>query len=105
MAYPLTCQPRDPYDWSLARPGEEFHIGAMIQHPPEHLDLHVSGYATVPLQIRFEETRQARMEAARCTMIGIAASACLMVLAITAFAGAAIRLPAIEQQLADNARI
>ncbi len=104
MAYPVTRQPRDPYDWNLARPGDEFHIGAMVQRPPEHLDPHVTGYATVSLQIRFEETRQARMEAARYTMIGIAASACLMVLAITAFAGAAIRLPAIEQQLAYDAR-
>lgn len=105
MSHLVTRQPRDPLAWSLARPGEELYIGAMVRHPPEHLDPDLTPcFATVPMQIRFEETRQARIDAARHTMIGMAFAACLMAIAVSAFAGAALRLPAIEQQLAYDAR-
>lgn len=105
MVHAAPLQPRDPFGWSLARPGDELHIGSMVDHPPQHLDPHLTPcFATVPLQIRFEETRQARLEAARHTMLGMAFAACLMAIAVSAFAGAAMRLPAIEQQLAYDAR-
>lgn len=104
MAYPVTRQSRDPYDWSLARPGEELHTGATVRHPPEHLDPHATGYATVPVQIRLDDERQTLIDAARYTMIGIAASVLLFSLGVAAIGGAVIRLPAIEQQLAYDAR-
>lgn len=105
MVHPAPRHPRDPFAWSLARPGDELHISSMVEHLPEHLDPHLTPcFATVPMQIRFEETRQARLEAARHTMLGVAFAACLIAIAVSAFASAAMRLPAIEQQLAYDAR-
>lgn len=95
---------RDPYDWSLARPGAEYHIEPVIQHPPPDLDPHLA-YARTLLSIRLAASRPTRMEHARATMIGFAAATFLAALAILTITAAAIRLPAIEQQLADAARV
>ncbi|THV13753.1 hypothetical protein [Rhizobium rhizophilum] len=101
---PTRHEPRDPYDWSLARPGSEYHIEPVIQHPPPDLDTHLA-YARTPLSIRLAASRPTRTEHARATMIGFAAATFLAALAILTITAAAIRLPAIEQQLADAARV
>lgn len=100
---PTRRQPRDPYDWSMALPGSEYHIGPLVQHPPPDLDPHLA-YARQPVQIRLASTRESRMELARDMMIGIGVAGIFVAIAVATIAGAAIRLPAIEQQLADAAR-
>ncbi len=101
---PTRREPRDPYDWSMASRGAEYHIGPVVQHPPPDLDPHLA-YARQPLQIRLNSTRERRMEFARDMMIGIGVASFVVAISVAVIAAAAIRLPAIEQQLADAARV
>jgi hypothetical protein len=95
---------RPAYDWSLDRSDAAYYIDPVGDLPPPDLDPHLVPVTIRPL-IRLEDSRETRMEQMRSLMIGWTAAGLLAVLALTAFTAAAIRLPAIEQQLAHNARI
>lgn len=106
MADRVSSQLRSPYDWSLDRPGAEYHMEPATGSIPADLDLHLApATISVPLSIRLAMSRPTRLEIARATMLGMTAATCLAALAILAVSAAAIRLPVIEQQLADAARV
>lgn len=103
MQTALTREPRPVYDWSLDRSEASYYIEPVSDVLPPDLDPHLA-LATVRPLIRLEDSREARLEHMRALMIGWAAATLLLVLSLTAFTAAAIRLPAIEQQLAYQAR-
>jgi hypothetical protein len=89
---------RAPDDWSLERPGASCHIGPVVSHPPADLDPHLR-------TVRLAQSRESRMQYLRSMMLGYAAIICLAVLSVATLYAAATRLPAIEQQLAEAARV
>lgn len=103
MQTALTREPRAVYDWSLDRTEASYYIDPVSDLLPPDLDPHLA-QATVRPLIRLEDSREARFEHMRALMIGWTAATLLFVLSLTAFTAAAIRLPAIEQQLAYQAR-
>ncbi|MFN3833760.1 MAG: hypothetical protein ACK4SQ_16160 [Allorhizobium sp.] len=103
MQTALTRQRRPVYDWSLDRSDAAYYIEPVGDTLPPDLDPHLAPATVRPL-IRLEDTREERLEHMRALMIGWTAATLLLVLSLTAFTAAAIRLPAIEQQLAYDAR-
>lgn len=103
MQTALTREPRSVYDWSLDRSGSSYYIEPVSDVLPPDLDPHLAAATVRPL-IRLEDGREARLELLRAQMLGWTAATLLLALALTAFTAAAIRLPAIEQQLAYQAR-
>lgn len=103
MQTALTREPRSVYDWSLDRSAASYYIEPVSELPPPDLDPHLAPVTVRPL-IRLEDSRPDRIEYVRAQMIGLTAATLLLVLSLTAFTAAAIRLPAIEQQLAYQAR-
>lgn len=109
MTSPATTAPaktvRSPYDWSLDQPGSAYYIEAINDTVPADLDPHLAVSTVRPLHIRLAETRPTRLEITRATMLGIACTACIIAIAAATLTAASIRLPQIEQQLANAARI
>lgn len=103
MQTALTREPRPVYGWSLDRSEASYYIDPVSDLLPPDLDPHLAAATVRPL-IRLEDSREARLEHMRALMIGWTAATLLFVLSLTAFTAAAIRLPAIEQQLAYQAR-
>lgn len=103
MQTAITREPRPVYDWSLDRSEASYYIEPVSDLLPPDLDPHLA-QATVRPLIRLEDSRPERIEHMRALMIGWTAATLLLVLSLTAFTAAAIRLPAIEQQLAYQAR-
>lgn len=103
MQTALARQSRQAHEWSLDHSDAAFYIEPVGDILPPDLDPHLAPVAVRPL-IRLEDTRPERLEHMRALMIGWTAATLLLVLAVTSFAAAAIRLPAIEQQLAYQAR-
>jgi hypothetical protein len=97
-------QTRPAYDWSLDRSEAAYYVDPVGESLPPDLDPHLMPVMVRPL-IRLEDSREARMDQMRSRMIGWTAAGLLAVLSLTAFTAAAIRLPAIDQQIADAARI
>lgn len=102
-------EPRPAYDWSLERPGAEYHIAPISETIPADLDPHLSHLADERPQIRkirlqsnadaFSEMRT------RCHLIiGLAACAAIAALCIATAVSTSIRIPEIERQLAYQAR-
>lgn len=110
MQTALDRQTRDPFAWSLARPGSEYVIEPVVQHPPADLDPHLARISDDRLAVRII-TLEADADAMRervttgHLLIGLFAAAMLGVVCIATVIGAGSRIPAIEQQLADAARI
>lgn len=96
---------RSPYDWSLDQPSSAYHIEPVSDRIPADLDPHLAVSTIRPLHILLTEARATRLESARATMLGIACTVCIIALAAATLTAAAIRLPQIEQQLANAARI
>lgn len=106
MQTALTPQSRSPYDWSLDHPGAAFYVEPSSDTLPADLDPHLAPQTvSLPLHIRLAETRPARLEVMRATMLGIAFTVCVAALAAATLTAASIRLPEIEQQLASAARV
>lgn len=103
MQTALTRQSRPVYDWSLDRSDAACYIDPVSDLPPPDLDPHLAPATVRPL-IRLEDSREMRMEQLRSQMLGWTTVVLLVALSVTAFTAAAIRLPAIEQQLAYDAR-
>ena len=103
MQTALTRQPRPVYDWSLDRSDAVFHIDPICETLPPDLDPHLAPATVRPL-IRLQDSREMRIEQLRSQMLGWTTAVLLAALSVTAFTAAAIRLPAIEQQLAYDAR-
>ena len=103
MQTALARRPRQAHEWSLDRSDAAFYIESVGDILPPDLDPHLAPAAVRPL-IRLEDSRQDRLEHMRALMIGWTAATLLFLLSLTAFTAAAIRLPAIEQQLAYQAR-
>lgn len=103
MQTALTREPRPVYDWSLDRSEASYYIDPVSDLLPPDLDPHLAPVTVRPL-IRLEDSRPDRIEYMRALMIGWSAATLLLVLALTSFTAAVIRLPAIEQQLAYQAR-
>lgn len=103
MQTALTRQPRPVYDWSLDRSDAAFYIEPVSDFPPPDLDPHLAPVTVRPL-IRLQDSREMRLEQLRSQMLGWTTAVLLVALSLTAFTAAAIRLPAIEQQLAYDAR-
>lgn len=102
-------EPRPVYDWSLERPGAEYHIAPISEAIPVDLDPHLSQLADERPQIRtirlqsnadaFSEMRT------RCHLIiGLAACAAIAALCVATAISTSIRIPEIERQLAYQAR-
>lgn len=102
MQTALTRQPRPVYDWSLDRSDAACYIEPVGESLPPDLDPHLAPATVRPL-IRLEYSREMRMEQLRSQMLGWTTAVLLVALSVTAFTAAAIRLPAIEQQLAYDA--
>lgn len=106
---PRRQQLRPVYDWSLERPGAEYHIAPISEAIPADLDPHLSHLPDGKSQIRtirlqsnadaFSEMRT------RCHLIiGLAACAAIAALCIATAVSTSIRIPEIERQLAYQAR-
>jgi hypothetical protein len=107
---PMTRKPRDPVTWSIARPGAEYEIEPVTQQPPEDLDPHLARITDDRFSVRII-TLDAEADALRerltrgHLLIGLFAAAMLGIVCFATVIGAASRIPAIEQQLADAARV
>jgi hypothetical protein len=101
---------RDPLAWSIARPGTEYHIEPSDQHTPADLDPHVSRITDDKFSARIV-TLDAEANAMRESLtnghllIGLFAAAMIGVICVATAIGAVTRIPAIEQQLAYDARV
>lgn len=96
-------QTRPAYEWSLDRSDAAYYIDPVGDTLPPDLDPHLAPAAVRPL-IRLEDSREERLDYMRALMIGWTTATLLFLLSLTAFTAAAMRLPAIEQQLAYDAR-
>jgi hypothetical protein len=106
----IAREPRDPFAWSIARPGSEYHIKSSDQHTPADLDPHVSRITDEQFSARIvtlDAVANAMRE--RLTnghlLIGLFAAAMIGVICVATTLGAVTRIPAIEQQLAYDARV
>ncbi len=110
MAERILRQPRPAYDWSLDRSEAAYYIEPVCDTVPADLDPHLEHLAVDRPQIRIVSLRynaDAFSELrTRCNlMIGLAACAAIAVLCVATAVSTSIRIPEIERQLADAARI
>lgn len=103
MQTALARQSRQAHEWSLDHSDAAFYIEPVGDTLPPDLDPHLAPAAVRPL-IRLGDSREERLDYMRALMIGWTTATLLFLLSLTAFTAAAIRLPAIEQQLAYQAR-
>lgn len=110
MADRISSQLRSPYDWSLDRSEAAYYIEPVSEMPPPDLDPHLAHLADDRLQIRVVTLRGnadafSEMRAHCNLVIGLAACAAIAVLCVATAVSTSIRIPEIERQLADAARI
>lgn len=91
---------RDPYDWSLDRPGTALHIGASSPVIPPDLDPHLAP-AHQPVLIVLGGGAEPVGAYVRSLMIAWCATVFLAAMGLLAFTAAVNRLPAIHQASID----
>lgn len=110
LTQPMTRKPRDAFAWSLHSPGAEYRIEPVAHHPPQDLDPHLSSITDDRFSARIvaldADANDLRERLTRGhLLIGLFAAAMLGIVCVATVIGTATRLPAIEQQLADAARV